>query len=234
MPQKSYFDQFSKGYSGGIENPVKKFFGKNLESYLKVKVDWLLESIGVNSKKNKLLDYGCGAGHFIKLLNKSGYKGIIKGCDISGGMIKEAKKTCNFLKKGDLYHVDQAYKWAKNEFNNVVLCCVLHHVKKENISLILKKTKSLLKTNGSLHIFEHNPFNPLTQYIVRTTKIDKNAELVSMRSLKKMLYKTGFKNIQHSFILVFPPIFRCAITKKIEKKLSKLPIGAQYMISCKT
>ena len=54
------------------------------------------------TEKSRVLDIGCGNGHHVNLLEKSGYK--VEGVDKSGAMIKNAKKkypSCKF-KQGDV------------------------------------------------------------------------------------------------------------------------------------
>jgi SAM-dependent methyltransferase len=98
LTQKAEFDSYAHDYGAGMEDPIKRAFGSSADIFLQVKVGWLLDYLKVNfpayaeSPNNvSLLDFGCGAGDFIRLLRKNGFKGQVSGCDISPKMIEEAK-----------------------------------------------------------------------------------------------------------------------------------------------
>jgi hypothetical protein len=75
-------------------------------------------------------------------------------------------------------------------------------------------------------IFEHNPFNPVTRYIVATCEFDEKAVLVPAHSLMAREIAAGFSNVKRSYIGFFPRMLRSL--RSWEPWLSALPIGAQY------
>jgi SAM-dependent methyltransferase len=92
----------------------------------------------------------------------------------------------------------------------------------------MQEAKRVLKPGGKLLIFEHNPYNPLTLYIVKTCPLDENAVLLNDRTLKHLYRDSGFSDIKQEFIIFFPidkPLFRY-----LENYLKFLPLGAQYVV----
>jgi len=86
-----------------------------------------------------------------------------------------------------------------------------------------------MTNSGNLFIFEHNPFNPLTQFIVRTCKVDADAILLSINKCKKLLSKAGFQLINSRCTVIVPPYV--PFSGFINKYLTVLPIGTQYYVS---
>jgi len=88
------FDSFSDSYLGGMENPIKKLFGKGLADFVGIKARWLTDRLEKSPLKGtifpRLLDYGCGDGVFIEALQKLEFLGKLEGCDVSKKMLGEA------------------------------------------------------------------------------------------------------------------------------------------------
>jgi hypothetical protein len=78
-------------------------------------------------------------------------------------------------------------------------------------------------------IFEHNPYNPLTAYVVRTCPLDVNAVLLSRRHLSKLMRLSGLQQIEARFILFAP--FESRLFRQLERSMAWLPFGAQYLVT---
>jgi hypothetical protein len=82
-------------------------------------------------------------------------------------------------------------------------------------------------------LFEHNPLNPLTKYLVRTCVFDKDAKLLKNSYAIRLLKYNDFKILVKKFIIFFP---RKGVLSKViflEKYLQWLPLGGQYFIVAK-
>jgi len=92
------FDQYADGYSAGMEHPLKRLVGRSAGEFVAVKVRWLLRDLArrplaaweSSASPMRILDYGCGAGTFLKLLDQSGLTCELRGCDPSAAMLAEA------------------------------------------------------------------------------------------------------------------------------------------------
>jgi len=92
------FDQYAAGYSAGMEHPLKRLAGRSADEFVAVKVRWLLRDLArsrlaaweSSASPLRILDYGCGAGTFLKLLDQSGLTCELRGCDPSAAMLAEA------------------------------------------------------------------------------------------------------------------------------------------------
>lgn len=112
----------------------------------------------------------------------------------------------------------------------VFVACVFHHVPPEQHISLMKECFRCLKAGGKIYVFEHNPWNPMTQWIVRHDKGDEDAILINSCKMKQRLKKAGFSSAKSRFTIFMP---RKGFFKKLcflEKCFSWIPIGAQYYV----
>lgn len=96
----------------------------------------LFLSLMPSNKKSSILDFGCGAGIFLKKLYNSGYK------DLSGVEVSETKTNST----NDCFVITKNIQ--KRKYDVILMMDVLEHI--EDDSVILKKIKSHLKPDGIL------------------------------------------------------------------------------------
>lgn len=104
-------------------------------------------------KRKKILDIGCGAGIYARLLTNKG--AIVKGFDISDEMLKIAKQDNPKLdlRKGSFYDIP-----FKEKFDIAIAPLVVNYAKDWN--KIFVQVSNLLKPNG---IFIFSIGNPITE-----------------------------------------------------------------------
>jgi hypothetical protein len=95
---------------------------------------------------------------------------------------------------------------------------------------VYRELLRLLKPNGRLFAFEHNPRNPVTCWVVRNTPIDRNAILLDSTEVRVGLRGQGADSLYTRFLIFFPPRFRFLLG--LERYLSRLPFGGQYVVTC--
>lgn len=107
----------------------------------------------LNSKKNKILDAGCGTGNHAKILQDKGYD--VYGFDLSSEMIEIANKKVNSnFEVGNLL----SYSTDKNFDLIISFYAVFNHLKSyQEFSFALQNLLRLLNKNGTIIIDLHNP-----------------------------------------------------------------------------
>jgi hypothetical protein len=93
---------------------------------------------------------------------------------------------------------------------------------------ILGEIYKVFKSGGFLFIFEHNGYNPIVRHIVKKCVIDKDANLLTLRTAKNYLLQANFEITRKDYIIFFPGILKKL--RFLENKLSWLPLGAQYAV----
>ncbi len=180
----------------------------------------------------QLLDVGCGDGATEFFLQQYLPKIEVMAIDVSQKSIEIARsrKLPNvFFNLFD----GSTIPFPGNSFDIVFVAGVLHHISPQNQKNIILEIYRVLKPKGRVYIFEHNPLNPFTRYLVKMCVFDKGVKLLYPATCKKILIQAGFSNISRSFTLFFPrkKIFKWFL--KIENRLKHFPFGGQYYFLAK-
>lgn len=86
--------------------------------------------------------------------------------------------------------------------------------------------KNLLKSDGNVLLFEHNPYNPITRHMVSTCEFDKDAVLLTLKESQRLFQKNFFKTHFAGYTLFFPP--RLKVLAFLENAIRWIPMGGQY------
>ena len=232
QPTAAEFDEYSAEYEGGMEQPLKRALGRSLDVFARQKIRWMLRDLGrfplrTASATPRLLDYGCGTGLTLQLLEEAGFAGELEGCDVSGGMLQQAARRWPSGAGPRLRHLTDDDALASASYDIVWCAAVLHHVERSGRCALFATFARILKPGGRLYVFEHNPLNPLTRFIVSRTPIDRNAHLLSANAVQCGMRAAGLRPERTSYFLFFPP--RVPLVDTLERPLSWLPVGGQYM-----
>lgn len=151
-------------------------------------INEVIKEIGL-TKKEKVLEIGCGKGRFSIPLLKRGFD--LTCLDISKELLNDFRKNANKdvkIIEGDLNKVCNEHK---KEFDCVIGFYILHHF--SNLCEAVKSIRTVLK-NGNCRIafVEPNPFNPM--YYVQILIYQD----MSWNYEKRMLDMT-FKTLSSSF-----------------------------------
>ena len=111
-------------------------------------------------------------------------------------------------------------------FDLIFSACVFHHIDQTEHAAIFADLHRLLKPGGMMVVFEHNPVNPATRYIVATCPFDENAVLLPAASLRRSQAKAGFRKVEVAYTGFFPGALRAL--RPLERLMTTLPLGAQY------
>jgi ubiquinone/menaquinone biosynthesis C-methylase UbiE len=126
-----------------------------------------------------------------------------------------------------IQHDSEKLPFEDDYFDFTYTVCVLHHVPVEKWEKFLSEMYRVTRKDGLVAVIEHNPINPLTQLIVRTCKLDKNAVLVGSRKMKQLMKKAGLSKVEINYILFTP--WRGKFFRVFDESINWLPIGAQYI-----
>ena len=181
--KKINFDQYSNDYKHYINESIDKF-DKNLSYYHQSKIE-ITKNRAIRNPKN-ILDFGCGVGTMIPYMKKKFKKSKIYAFDESKDSLKFLKKKYPFV--SCLKKIDSTIK-----FDLIFLSGVIHHIDKKLRKKILKKIYSSLKSSGKLIIFEHNPYNPLTNIVVNNCEFDRDAQLIKKKELIDICQNVSFE-----------------------------------------
>jgi SAM-dependent methyltransferase len=220
------FNKTKKTYQSIIEDSVA-FTGKDHSFFNDLKVRYISNIVNLvlpSLNQPKLLDVGCGHGYIHPKLSQAGFN--IVGIDVASEVVEIAKKTNPDI---SYFPFDgHSIPFNENTFDIVTLVCVMHHISPSEWARFLLEIRRVLKEGGVIIVIEHNPFNPLTNYLVSKNEIDNDAVLISSFNLKRLLKNAKFKNVKIKNVLFTP--FDNWIFRLLDKFLFWCPFGGQYCI----
>lgn len=219
------FDNFTSEYSTMLNESLSLLGGFD-DYYLQRKVD-ILKDIVSKKNINSILDFGCGLGKTTFILKNAFPNAIVVGADISGDSIKEAKKQYSNIEFRSIEDVLSEPKY-KGLFDAIYIANVFHHIPIKDREEVMLNIKNMLSPNGNIFLFEHNPFNPLTNWVVSRCEFDKDAILLNPNETKYLFEKVGLTVDKIRFFLFFP--HKLKKFAKIEKLFARIPLGAQYYL----
>jgi ubiquinone/menaquinone biosynthesis C-methylase UbiE len=211
------FDEYTKEYKKILDENLSKCSEYGGEYYQQYKIQYVKNTFKIEPKR--ILDFGCGIGIGSKCLKEAFPNAEIIGIDISEQSIKYAKEHVNGV---DFYLYRGKNLQFNENFDYIYANCVFHHINKEDRIELLKELKGLLKRQGLLTVFEHNPVNPITKKLVQECIFDRHAELIYAKEFKEIMQG----NIEYLFFVPRYKIFRKILF--IENYLKKCFLGAQY------
>jgi len=227
------FDRHAAAYDGGLDNPVKRLMGDSADQFIAVKARWLLRrEPGLRTGGLALLDYGCGAGDLLRVLTGLGARADWTGCDVSAGMLDEARKRWPASCGPAPMLVGQngpATPFAAGRFDVITVSAVLHHVPPAERPAVYGELARVLKPGGRLYVFEHNPRNPLVRYVIARTPIDADAILLNEKEVREGLLDAAHYRLACDYLMFTPP--RLALLQGVDRLLAWLPLGAQYVVA---
>lgn len=228
---RSEFDEYARNYHRELDHVLRRFVDSSGDYFIQMKCDELEDvasASGMDRSNCKILDIGCGIGDFERLLSKGFGRKIT--LDLSYEMVRVAKncvaKGLAKFMQGDALRIP-----LPNESVDLVFSsCVIHHIPPADIPVVLGELQRVCKKGGRIVCFEHNPWNPLTQLVVKTTPLDYGAKLISSVQLKDLMQKAGMTIVDERYILFGPKWLDVRLRKMLGKYLQRLPFGGQYFI----
>jgi SAM-dependent methyltransferase len=216
--------EYKKTYLKDINKSIG-FLGVPHNFFLQVKAGHLRQIAQKHFKdtsKLSILDVGCGVGLAHRYLIPHFQK--LTGIDIEKSAISSARS--NHPKVPYLQYDGKQLPFEKGTFDITFAICVMHHVNPLSWRKFLKEMKRVTRPNGLVVVFEHNPWNFLTLKAVNSCELDRDANLLTFPTMKRLFVETSFKTLQSAFIIFFP--WRGRIFRFVERFLSWLPLGSQY------
>jgi SAM-dependent methyltransferase len=228
MKPKELFDTYALNYDEVLNHSLS-ISGLTKDYFANGRIEWLKDCFTkLNLNPRVMMDYGCGTGSAIPYLAQIIHPAEMIGVDVSEASLAEAKKL--YPDPRIRFQLATGYQDA-DAVDGVYCSCVFHHIPVAERLAAFQYIHRALKPGGIFSLWEHNPWNLATQYIVSQCEFDRDAILLFPAPTRKLLAEAGFEIIATQYLFIFPASLK--VLKPLEKYFSSLPLGAQYQILCR-
>jgi SAM-dependent methyltransferase len=221
-PRDAEFDRYARSYEELISEPARDWFA-GVDFFHRRKMQVLFELLSRATKSPKdldWLDFGCGKGDLLRL-GVEHFRSAA-GCDLSAEMIA----ACHGIQV-KLQSTPVGVPYLDASMDLVTAVCVYHHVPVEEREPLSREIARVLRPGGWFVIVEHNPYNPVTQVVVKRSPVDKNAILLRPRESARLQRASGLTPIAPYYFLYVPAVVY-GVLGGLETFLRRVPLGGQY------
>ena len=214
-------------YAEAVQRSID-FIGQDHETFTRRKALHLLDltqrRLGDPSRLAGL-DVGCGVGLTDRFLVER--VGELHGVDIAEEAVARAAQA-NPSVRYEAYG-GARLPYADGHFDFAFAIGVVHHVPPPERASFVAEMGRVVRPGGLVTLFEHNPYNPLTRLAVIRCELDEDAVLLTRRSARGFLERTGLSPVESRYIIFLP--FERPRVAALERRLNRLPLGAQYYVA---
>jgi SAM-dependent methyltransferase len=224
---KSKFDAYAAEYDAALAEGIF-ISGEDKNYFASGRVVWLARCLARLQKRPRTaMDFGCGTGSATPfLLNELKLESLL-GVDASVQSLAIARREHGNLS----VRLVPLTEYRPEGLLDLVFCNgVFHHITPDDRTAALDTIYSSLRSGGLFALWENNPWNPGTRYVMHRIPFDRNAITLSAPSARRLLREGGFEVMRTDFLFLFPRFL--AWLRSLEPGLACLPLGAQYQILC--
>ena len=219
------FDAFASDYEAVLDAGLA-VSGESSGFFAKGRVQWLARCLTAEGASPRcVLDFGCGIGLSTRLL--SGLSGVQKviGVDPSARCLEQARQRSSDSRVRFVLADDFE---PKGDVDLVFCNGVFHHIPPEARSQTVELIRRALNIGGRLALWENNPWNPGTRYVMHCIPFDREAVMLSPHQARRLLVGAGLLVRRLDFVFFFPRW--AAWLRRCEPWLHRIPLGAQYQV----
>jgi len=194
------FDSFATSYDRELKDSLGPFCNKNISLFAEYKIKKVASSLSYIPAN--ILEFGCGTGRNSFFMQKWFPGSTIYGCDISEKSLEIAQSINPAVHYDKITSTTDLSRY-KQPFDCIFVSNVFHHIPFNEHQIWLDALYGILSKNGTIFIFEHNPYNPVTKYIFKNSEIDKGAAMLYPSYCYKLLKCANFAKIKRKYSLFF-------------------------------
>ena len=214
------FDRYAQSYDRVLASALGT--GGEIDRFAGYKVDEMRAALA-GAPVRTVLDFGCGVGRSLPFLEEAFPDACVYGFDPSAASVVTAKQ-----RSPTTTVVTDIEEIAAKSFDCILVANVMHHVPIDARCRELERCARLLGRSGSLFVFEHNPFNPVTRLVFDRCPFDRDASMLFRRELERLGAQAGLAVRRRAYTLFLP--FRGKLAASVHRALAWLPLGAQYYV----
>lgn len=220
------FDHAASTYQETLDRGLR-VSGEDSMHFARRRVEWLagrLSRIGA-PRARAVLDFGCGTGATTALLLDTLGAARVVGVDTSATSLDIARRA-NRSPSIELAALDGFPR--KPAFDVAYSNGVFHHVAPRERDAAVAFVEACLVPGGVFALFENNPWNPGTRYVMWRLPFDRNAQPLRAREGVRLVRRAGLEVLHVDYLFVFPRVL--SALRVLEPSVAAWPLGAQYLV----
>ena len=146
------------------------------------------------------------------------------GVDVSAASLETARET--HTRDGATFAMIEERIGAT--FDLAFCNGVFHHIPVAERHGAAAYVHDALLPGGFFALWENNPWNLGTRYIMSRVPFDRDAIMMSPPQTRRLLRDAGFDIVRTDYLFIFPHLLRTL--RPLERVLSPFPLGGQYLV----
>jgi len=228
MKDQVHFDEYAENYDAALNQGLSAT-GEGKDYFAAARIEWLARCMAdLAERPRRVMDYGCGDGSSSeRLLTVLNAESLI-GVDTSQKSLELATQNfgsnnCSFLPVAE---------YSPNNGLDLVYCNgVFHHIPVAGRAAVLDYIWRSLRPGGLFALWENNPWNPGTRYVMSRIPFDRDAITLTPPEARVLMRRVGFEVVRTDSLFFFPRQLKWL--RWMEPCLSTLSLGGQYQVLCR-
>lgn len=225
---KPEFDSYAQNYDQALQQGLS-VSGEAKEYFAEGRVAFLQKCLTkFKYQPQRVLDFGCGTGTSVPILHAIPGVTFAQGIDLSTESITQAEKMHGHANRRFCTLADYQ---PDGSFDLVFCNGVFHHIPLDQRAKAIEMVYQSLKPGGIFALWENNPWNPATRYVMSRIPFDKDAITLTPPESRKITQTGGFTILRTDFLFIFPRLLKWF--RPVEQLVSSWPAGTQYQVLCR-
>jgi SAM-dependent methyltransferase len=218
------FDAYADNYDEALAMGLS-ITGESKDYYASARVWWLAKRLAkAKWPVRTVMDFGCGTGSGVPFLFDGLGAKLVHGVDVSQASLDTARQM--HARDGATFAlIDEPIAAT---FDLAFCNGVFHHIPVAERHRAAAYVFDALVPGGLFALWENNPWNPGTRYIMSRVPFDRDAIVITPFEARRLLRDAGFEIISTDYLFVFPHLLRAL--RPLERLLTPFPIGGQYLV----
>ncbi len=224
-PNRPEFDDFASNYDEALAQGIA-VSGEDKDYFAQGRVTWLAGCLRrLCLEPRSVLDFGCGTGSAAPYLLNLNPTVQLLGVEVSAKSLEVARRDHGSPRARFFLHAERT---PTADLDLAFCNGVFHHIPLAERASAVEYVFRSLRPGGLFALWENNPWNPGTRYVMSRIPFDRDAITLSPPQTQRLLRAGGFEIMQTDFLFYFPrPL---SWLRRLEPALSRLPLGAQYQV----
>ena len=171
------------------------------------------------------MDFGCGTGSGVPYLFDGLGAKLVHGVDVSPASLETARAT--HTRDGATFALIEEPDRADRTISRSAMASSTTFPWRSDAGSATYVHDALVP-GGMFALWENNPWNPGTRYIMSRVPFDSDAITMTPPETRALLRDAGFEIVCTDFLFVFPHAL--SALRPLERLLAPLPLGGQYLV----